>query len=267
MISNNNKNIPCVILCGGEGTRLREETEVKPKPMIEIGGNPILWHIMKTYACHGFNNFILCLGYKGHIIKEYYYNYEIFKSDFTIQFGNEKSITQHRNRHNEYGWKVTLADTGEKNLKGSRIKQIEKYISSDVFMLTYGDGVSDVDFNKLLSFHRSHGKIGTLTGVAPPSRFGKIVVNGDQVVQFEEKPQMSEGLINGGFFVFNREVLSYLSENPDCDFEFGPLQQLAKDKELMVYRHTGFWECMDTQRDVAYLNKIWEQGNAPWKKW
>ena len=261
------KNIPCVILCGGQGTRLREETEVKPKPMVGIGGNAILWHIMKAYSCHGFNNFILCLGYKGDAIKEYFYHYDTLKSDFTIQFGTKKSIIQHNNKHDEDGWKVTLADTGGKNLKGSRIKQIEKYISSDIFMLTYGDGISDVDFMKLLSFHHSQGKIGTLTGVAPPSRFGKILIEGNRVIKFEEKPQMSEGLINGGFFVFNKKIFNYLSEDPNCDFEFGPLQKLASDNELMVYRHNGFWECMDTQRDMAYLNKIWAEGNAPWKQW
>jgi len=255
-----------VILCGGMGTRLREETEVKPKPMVEIGRKPILWHIMKIYAHYGFNDFILCLGYKGEIIKDYFYNYEILNNDFTVELGEHKRIEIHSN-HGERGWRVTLVDTGERALKGARIKRIEKYIDSDIFMLTYGDGLANINLDELVSFHKNHGRIGTVTGVRPPSRFGELVVENDKVVSFAEKPQVSGGLINGGFFVFNREIFDYLSEDDDCDFEVGPLEQLAEDGELMVYELRGDWACMDTFRDMQYLNKSWQDGKAFWKIW
>jgi len=192
-----------VILCGGLGTRLREETEFRPKPMVEIGGKPILWHIMKIYAHYGFKDFIICLGYKGEMIKEYFYNYEVLNNDFTIELGNPKNIEIHSN-HGEKGWRVTLADTGDKALKGARLKRVEKYIVGDQFMVTYGDGVADIDISDLLRFHQLHGKLATLTGVRPLSRFGELTVKDKQVLQFTEKPQSSRGLINGGFFVFNR---------------------------------------------------------------
>ena len=255
-----------VILAGGFGTRLAEETEYKPKPMIEIGRKPILWHIMKIYAHHGFKDFILCLGYKGEMIKSYFYNYEILINDFTIELGSYKRIEIHSN-HKEKGWRVTLVDTGERALKGSRIKRIEKYVEGDLFMLTYGDGVANINLHELLAFHRSHGRIGTVTGVRPPSRFGELVVKENRVFSFTEKPQVSEGLINGGFFVFNRKIFDYLSEDDNCDFEVGPLEQLAKDGELMVYELKGDWACMDTYRDMEYLNKLWESGKAFWKFW
>jgi glucose-1-phosphate cytidylyltransferase len=255
-----------VILCGGIGTRLREETESKPKPMIEIGGRPIIWHIMKIYSAYDFKDFILCLGYKGTMIKNYFYNYEISSSDFTVKLGDHKHIEVH-NSHNEKGWQITLVDTGETALKGSRIKKVEKYVDGDLFMLTYGDGVANINLNELLSFHKSHGRIGTVTGVQPQSRFGEMIAEDNKVVSFEEKPQLSKGLINGGFFVFNRKIFNYLSEDDDCDFEFGPLGQLAKDGELMVYKHQGVWSCMDTFRDMQFLNKLWQDGKAFWKIW
>jgi len=255
-----------VILCGGKGIRLIEETELKPKPLVEVGNKPILWHIMKIYAHYGFRDFILCLGYKGEMIKNYFYNYEILNNDFTIELGTNKHIEIYSN-HKEKGWRVTLADTGETALKGSRIKKIEKYVDGDLFMLTYGDGVANINLHDLLSFHKTYGRIGSVTGVRPPSRFGELIVRNNQVVSFAEKPQVSEGLINGGFFVFNRKIFDYLSEDENCDFEMGPLEQLAIDGKLMVYEHKGEWACMDTYRDMIYLNKLWESGKAFWKIW
>lgn len=259
-------NIKVVILCGGLGTRLREETEFRPKPMIEIGGKPILWHIMKIYAYYGFNDFILCLGYKGEMIKEYFYNYEVLNNDFTVELGNHKNI-EIRSGHNEKGWRITLADTGDKALKGSRIKKVEKYVDSDLFMLTYGDGVANINLNELLVYHNSHGRIGTVTGVRPPSRFGELLVEQNQAIFFSEKPQTSAGLINGGFFVFNRSIFDYLSEYDNCDLEKGPLEDLAKKGELMVFEHKGNWACMDTFRDMEHLNKLWQSDKAFWKVW
>jgi glucose-1-phosphate cytidylyltransferase len=258
--------IPVVILCGGLGTRLREETEYRPKPMVEIGSKPILWHIMKTYSFYGYNNFILCLGYKGNIIKNYFFNYEILNSDFTIELGNRKSVQIHGG-HDEDDWKVTLADTGEKTLKGARIKKIEKYVDNEIFMLTYGDGLANININELLSFHKKHGKMATLTGVMPPSRFGELEIKNKTVISFTEKPQASEGLINGGYFVFNRQIFDYLSDNDDCDFEVGPLEVLANEGELMVYPLKREWACMDTIRDTNYLNNLWKSGDAFWKIW
>jgi len=260
------EKIPVVILCGGMGTRLREETEYKPKPMIEIGRKPILWHIMKIYSAHGFKNYILCLGYKGEMIKSYFYNYEILNNDFTVELGSYKNVEIHSN-HKEKGWRVTLADTGEMGLKGSRIKKIEKYVDGDLFMLTYGDGVADINLHELLAFHKSHGRIGTVTGVRPPSRFGEMIIKGNKVASFTEKPQVSEGLINGGFFVFNRGIFDYLSEDDNCDFEVGALEQLAEDGELIVFELKGEWACMDTFRDMEYLNKLWREGKAFWGIW
>ena len=255
-----------IILAGGWGTRLGNITEEIPKPMVKIGDKPIIWHIMKIYANHGFKDFILCLGYKGEMIKNYFYNYEILNNDFTVELGSYKHVKIHSN-HKEKGWRVTLADTGEMALKGSRIKKIEKYVDEDLFMLTYGDGVADINLHELLSFHKSHGRIGTVTGVRPPSRFGEMIIKDNKVVSFTEKPQVSEGLINGGFFVLNRRIFDYLSEDDNCDFEVGPLEQLAKDGELMVYELKKEWACMDTFRDMQYLNKLWESGRGFWKIW
>jgi len=248
-------------------TRLREETEFHPKPMVEIGGKPILWHIMKIYAHYGFKDFILCLGYKGEMIKEYFYNYEILSNDFTIELGNRKKHIEIHSNRSEEGWRITLADTGDKALKGARLKRVEKYIDGDQFMVTYGDGVADIDINDLLKFHRSHGKLATLTGVRPLSRFGELTVKDKQVIQFTEKPQSASGLINGGFFVFNREIFDYLEERDDCDLEYGALDEISSRGQLMVYEHNKFWCCMDTIRDLEYLNKLCMQGQPPWKVW
>jgi len=255
-----------VILCGGLGARLREETEFKPKPMIKIGPRPILWHIMKHYAHHGIRDFILVLGYKGEVIKNYFYHYELLNNDITLELGKPETFQTHR-RHDETGWRITLADTGESTLKGARLKRVEQYIEGDTFMLTYGDGLADIDLAKLLEFHKSHGKLATVTGVNATARFGELKLNGDCVQAFMEKPQVGSDYINGGFFVFNRSVLDYVKPDPDCDLEYDALEEIAKAGELMVYRHQGFWACMDTQRDVDYLNKLWEQGNPGWKNW
>ncbi len=255
-----------VILCGGRGSRLSEETESRPKPLIEIGGKPILWHIMKIYAHYGFNEFVFCLGYKGAMIKEYLYHYHFLINDFTIKLTNKREISFH-NASDEVDWKVTVVDTGLNTLKGARIKMIEKYIDTDLFVLTYGDGVADVNINALLEFHKKHGKICTLTGVRPPSRFGDLIVDNDRVVSFTEKAQASGGLINGGFFVFNRKIFDYLTNDEHCDFEKGALEQLAREDELMVYEHKGSWECMDTLREKEHLSDIWNNGKAFWRIW
>lgn len=260
-----NRNVKVAILCGGLGTRLKEETEYRPKPMVKIGGKPMLWHIMKTYSNYGFKDFVLCLGYKGEMIKEYFYNYEILNNDFTVELGQHKNIEIH-DTSDEKGWRITLVDTGERTLKGARLKRIEKYINSDTFMATYGDGVANIDINELFEFHNDHGKIATLTGVMPPSRFGTLSVDGNRVVEFNEKPQASGGLINGGFFVFDKKIFDYLTDDDECDLEIGVLDVLAKDGELTVYRHTGEWACMDTVRDTEYLNNLWSSGKAFWSR-
>lgn len=260
------KNIDVVILCGGMGTRLREETEIKPKPMIEIGGRPILWHIMKYYSHFGFSRFILALGYRGEYIKKYFYDYSFISSNFTIILDPQKSPKVH-SLSNENHWEVACIDTGLSTLKGGRIKRLEPYIKGRYFHLTYGDGLSNVNIDKLDKFHRSHKKIGTVTAVRPPSRFGEMAIEGDYVKEFEEKPQLKAGYINGGFFVFNREFLEYLTPDEDCDFEFNALQKLSRNKELIAFKHNGYWQCMDTVRDMEYLNKLWKSNNPPWKVW
>lgn len=255
-----------VILCGGLGTRLREETEYRPKPMVYIGNKPILWHVMKLYAHYGFNEFILCLGYKGEMIKEYFYHYELLNNDFTIELGSPKKIEVHQ-QHPETGWRITLADTGEKTLKGARLKRVEKYIDGDQFMLTYGDGVANIDVHGLLRFHNNHGKLATVTGVNPTSQFGELKVQGEQVKRFREKPENGHSFVSGGFFVFNREIFEYLAEDDACDLEIGPLERVAADGQMMVYKHSGFWSCMDTLRDMEYLNRLWNEQKAAWKMW
>ncbi|MFB3923203.1 MAG: glucose-1-phosphate cytidylyltransferase [Terriglobia bacterium] len=257
--------MPVVVLCGGMGTRLREETEYRPKPMVEIGGRPILWHIMKIYGHYGFKRFILCLGYKGHVIKQYFLNYKAFSCDITIRLGREDGLILHGNGPTE-DWMITLADTGENTLTGARVKRIEPYVESDTFMLTYGDGVADIDVRRLVQFHRSHGRIGTVTGVRPYSRFGELVIQDGQVRQFSEKPQVAEGTVNGGFFVFNRRFFDYLSSEDSCVLEQQPLENLARDGQLMVYYHEGFWQCMDTYRDFLALNELWRKDPA-WRVW
>lgn len=255
-----------VILCGGLGTRLKEETEYKPKPMVEIGGRPILWHIMKTYANYGFNKFVLCLGYRGDVIKNYFYNYEIRSNDFTLTLGSGK--IQVNSQHDETGWEITFAETGALNMTGSRVKQIEKYVDGDTFMLTYGDGLSNVNINELLEYHKSHGKIATVTGVLPPSRFGELITDGEIVKSFNEKPQIhTGGHINGGYFIFNKEFFRYLSPDESCILERAPIEKLANDGQLMMYSHEGFWQCMDTYRDFEYLNALWRDQKADWKVW
>jgi glucose-1-phosphate cytidylyltransferase len=257
--------VKTLILAGGYGTRLGNITENIPKPMVTIGEKPILWHIMKIYSHFGFNDFIILLGYQGVKIKEYFFNYHMMNNDFTIDL-TDNSIS-YADKNNVEKWKVTLVDTGIDTLKGGRIKQAESYLGHEINMLTYGDGVADVNIKELVTFHKSHGKTVTLTGVRPPSRFGELMVKDHQVLSFEEKPQVSSGMINGGFMVFNKELLSNLTPDKDCDFEFGVLENLAKQGEVMVYEHQGFWECVDTERDLNHLNKLWNQNNASWKLW
>lgn len=261
-----NENIPVVILAGGFGTRLREQTEFIPKPMVPIGGKPVLWHIMKIYSSYGFRRFIICLGYKGEIIKDYFYNYKMRTQDFTIHLSDEKGINYY-NLHKEENWEVTLADTGVKAMTGARLKQVERYIDTETFLMTYGDGVSNARIDKTLDFHLSHHKAATVTGVKPPSRFGELIVDNDRVVEFSEKPQVGSGLINGGFFVFDRKVFEFLSADDSCMFEKEPMENLAKTGNLMVYQHDGFWQCMDTLRDMNLLNELWDRGKPPWQVW
>lgn len=270
-------NTPVVILCGGMGTRLAEETETKPKPLVEIGGKPILWHIMKSYAYYGFSNFILCLGYKGHLIRDYFLNYDYNMQDIRIRLGDHSSTrVELLNKGALFDdWSVTLADTGSTAMTGARIKRIERYVQSDYFMLTYGDGVANVNLGKLLDYHYEHQKIGTVTGVHPTSRFGELAVCTDtgalRVDSFQEKPapgkSTAEGFINGGFFVFSKKFFSYLLDSDDCILERSPLEQLSHSKELMMFKHEDFWQCMDTMRDVIYLRDLWSSGRCPWKVW
>jgi len=250
-----------VILCGGFGTRLREETEFRPKPMIMIGDKPILWHIMKLYSHYGFNDFILCLGYKGEIIKNYFLEYDLVNSDFTIRLGT-KEIRRHSILDDESDWQVTLADTGNGTLTGGRVKKIEKYIDQDTFIMTYGDGLSNVNLKDLIRFHRDKGKIATVTGVRPIARFGELLVDGDLVKTFSEKPQIENGWISGGFFVFERRIFDYLDE--ECMLERKPLEKLAQENQLAVYKHSDYWRCMDTYRDLEALNQEWASGRPGW---
>lgn len=254
-----------VILCGGIGARLREETEFRPKPMVNIGDRPILWHIMKIYAHHGFNDFVLALGYKGEMIKDYFHHYELLNNDMTIELGRPGNSVVHEN-HKEVGWRITLADTGQSTLKGARLKKLERYIDGDEFMMTYGDGVGNINIPALLKFHRSHGKLVTLTGTMPISRFGELSTKKDNSVIFNEKPKTAS-FINGGFFVFNRGIFKYLNEKDDCDLESGTLEKLSRRGQVKMYKHHGFWRCMDTQRDMEMLNRLWNEGKAEWKIW
>lgn len=254
-----------VILCGGFGTRLHQETEVRPKPMVEIGGRPILWHIMKTFAHYGHKEFVLCLGYKGESIKNYFLNYNEINNDFTIDLSNG-NLEIHNNQ-DETDWKITLVNTGLNTMTGARVKRIEEFVDGDLFMLTYGDGVTDIDINKLVEFHKSQNKIGTVTGVSPPSRYGELAIAEDKVVSFKEKPQNNGSFISGGYFVFRPEFFKYLRAEIDCVLEQDPLERLVADGELAVYTYRGFWQCMDTYRDFLYLNELWDQGQAKWQVW
>jgi glucose-1-phosphate cytidylyltransferase len=253
-----------VILAGGLGTRLSEETSIKPKPMVEIGGKPILWHIMKMYSAHGVNDFIICCGYKGYMIKEYFSNYFLYQSDVTFHM-KKNSMEVHQERVEP--WNITLVDTGDNSMTGGRLGRVLKYIQNEeCFCFTYGDGVSDVNISELVEFHKKHGKEATLTATYPPGRFGALDIKNNQVVQFTEKPKGDGSLINGGFFVLSPKVMTRISGD-DCIWEDGPLKSLAKDGSLMAFTHTGFWHPMDTLRDMRYLQKLWEKGNAPWKIW
>jgi glucose-1-phosphate cytidylyltransferase len=251
------------ILCGGLGTRLREETEVRPKPMVEIGGRPILWHIMRGYAAHGFNEFVLALGYKSDVIKRYFLDYYHLQSHLTVSL-TSGAVTVHDGDRED--WTVHLVDTGVTTQTGGRVKRLAPWLGNETFMLTYGDGVTDANLTDLLRFHRKHGRRATVTAVRPQSRFGRLKFRGDFVTEFSEKPQMGEGWINGGFFVLEPGVLDYI-KGDDTYFEREPLESLAEDQQLTAYRHDGFWQCMDTLRDVRLLEELWQDGRAPWKIW
>lgn len=251
------------ILAGGVGTRLAEETVVKPKPMVEVGGRPILWHIMMHYSHYGHNDFVIALGYRSEHIKKYMVDYCALQSNLTIRI-RSGDVLKHSNNHPD--WTVELIDTGIDTLTGGRIKRLAPYLGNKSFMLTWGDGVSDVDLHKLLEFHRSHGKLATVTAVRPPARFGHIVFDDNQIVEFSEKPQTKEGWINGAFFVLEPEVLDYI-DGDQTQWEREPMERLAKDGQLMAYRHTKFWQCMDTLRDKRLLQELWGSGKAPWKVW
>lgn len=252
-----------VLLAGGLGTRISEESHLKPKPMIEIGEKPILWHIMKFYSYYGFNEFIICAGYKQQVIKEWFANYFIHNSDITFDFTQGEKITVHNNVSEP--WKVTVVDTGLYSATGLRIKKVAPYIGGEAFFLTYGDGVADVNIKELLKYHESHGRIATLTSILPESRFGVIEMHDNQIVSFREKNQNDVGWINGGFMVLQPEVLKYI--DGDVMFEREPLEKLASQGQLMAYKHRGFWQCMDTLRDKEKLEKMWQKKEAPWKVW
>ena len=253
-----------VILAGGLGTRISEETHLKPKPMIEIGNKPILWHILKTYSHNGINDFIICCGYKGYLIKEYFANYSLHQSDVTFEL-EKNNVTVHSDRSEP--WTITLVDTGESAMTGGRILAVKDYLKNEkIFCLTYGDGVSDINIKKSIDFHKSHKKMATISAVIPPARFGALNIKDGVVEDFIEKPKGDGGLINGGFFVLSTDVLN-LIEGSDCVWEQEPLRKLAREKELMAYEHDGFWQPMDTLRDKELLEKLWQDNKAPWKKW
>ena len=254
-----------VILAGGLGTRISEESHLIPKPMIGIGGKPILWHIMKYYSSYGFNEFIICCGYKQHVIKEFFADYYMHMSDITFDFTRGNRMTVHNNTTEP--WKVTLIDTGLNTMTGGRIKRVSEYIGNETFMLTYGDGVSDVNINDLVNFHKSHGKMATMTAIQPGGRFGMIDINDDQCINnFKEKSKEDGGWINGGYMVLNPEIIDYI-EDDDTTFERAPLETAALEGQLKAFKHDGFWQCMDTIRDKELLEELWASENAPWKVW
>lgn len=257
-------NMKVVILAGGFGSRISEGSDLKPKPMVEIGGKPILWHIMKYYSSYGFNEFIICLGYMQYVVKEYFADYYLHNSD--VEFDLKENTMKVLDNRVE-PWKVTLVDTGYNTMTGGRIKRIQKYIGDEPFLLTYGDGLCDMDLNKLIEFHKSHGKIGTITAINFGQSKGTLDISGDgQVLAFREKEEQDGEIINGGYMIFNPQVFDYLGGD-DCVFEKGPISSMARDGQLMSYRHKGFWQCMDTQREHKLLEQIWNKGNAPWKRW
>jgi len=253
-----------VILAGGFGARLGRITESIPKPMLTIGNKPVIWHIMKIYAHYGYKDFIICLGYKGKVIKEYFLNYNSYNNDLTIDLRTNK-VSIHQS-HDERDWNITLIDTGLNTLKGGRLKRVERYLD-DINMLTYGDGVADVNVNDLVDFHKSQNKLLTITGVHPPARFGEIIEKDGQLISFEEKPQTSIGLINGGFMVFDKRLLDYLTDAEDCDLEYGTFEKLVSEQQVVLYKHEKGWGCLDTERDLKYLNNLWNENKAFWKVW
>lgn len=253
-----------VILAGGLGTRISEETHLKPKPMIEIGGKPILWHIMKIYSAHGHHDFIICCGYKGYAIKEYFANYFLHMSDVTFDMSNNKMEVHQRNAE---PWRVTLVDTGDNTLTAGRLKRVGGFLKSeDAFFFTYGDGVADIDITRQLAFHKKHGKLATVTSVMPPGRYGALRLQGDQVQGFDEKPQGDGASINGGFFVLSPKVIDYI-EGDNSSWEGEPIKRIAREGQLMAFAHNGFWQAMDTLREKTLLENLWDSGRAPWKVW
>lgn len=253
-----------VILAGGLGTRLSEETSIKPKPMVEIGGKPILWHILKSYSSHGINDFVICCGYKGYVIKEFFANYFLHTSNVTFDIRNNAMEV-----HEQYAepWKVTLIDTGENTMTGGRLKRIKRFVQNEeAFCFTYGDGVSDIDITQSIAFHKTHGKLGTMTAVQPPGRFGAIDIDGERIVSFKEKPQGDGNWINGGYFVLSPKVIDYITSD-NTIWEREPMENLARDNQINAFHHHGFWQPMDTLRDRLLLEELWEGGQAPWKKW
>lgn len=252
-----------VILAGGLGTRISEETHLKPKPMIEIGGKPILWHIMKLYSAHGVNDFVICCGYKGYVIKEYFANYFLHMSDVTFDMATNQMAVHSRNAE---PWRVTLVDTGDKTMTGGRLRRVRQYLGEEDFCFTYGDGLGDIDVTRLVEFHRAHGKLATLTATQPPGRFGALSLQGTTIATFQEKPHGDGGWINGGFFVLSPKVIDYI-EGDDTVWEREPMERLALDGEFTAYQHTGFWQPMDTLRDKLHLEQLWASGEAPWKIW
>jgi glucose-1-phosphate cytidylyltransferase len=257
-----------IILCGGQGTRIRDASELLPKPMLPIGGKPIVWHIMKMYARHGIREFVLCLGHKGSVIKEFFLHYRAMTTDVTLGLGRHDEIQFH-GQHEELDWRVTLADTGEDTMTGGRVSAVRRYVEGDeLFCLTYGDGVSDIDIGASIAFHKAHGRIATVAAVRPPGRFGEMRIDEDRVREFNEKPNASEGFINGGFFVIDgRRFWPYIGTDPRMVLEREPMQGLARDGELVAFRHEGFWQPMDTAREYGILNEMWAKGKAPWKTW
>lgn len=252
-----------IILAGGLGTRISEETSVRPKPMIEVGGKPVLWHIMKAYSAHGINDFVVCCGYKGYVIKEYFANYFLHMSDVTFDMRNNKMEVHQQSAE---PWRVTLVDTGENTMTGGRIKRVAEHIGDEDFCCTYGDGISDVNITELIKFHKQHGKFATLTATQPPGRFGALALSGNNVLNFQEKPHGDGSWINGGFFVLSPKVLNYIAGD-DTIWEREPMEQLAREGQIAAYFHSGFWQPMDTLRDKTYLEELWASGNAPWKTW